>query len=111
MTGKSAKIGALLKSKSYPLLQSAERRDARDQLVLPAPGARLAKKAKPKPVLFAAGKLSFNAPGTKKITIKLTGKGQKLLKHRKSIKLTAKGSFTPTGKAAVTARKSLTLKR
>jgi alpha-tubulin suppressor-like RCC1 family protein len=110
--GKSAKIGALLKSKSYSL--SFKALSAGTLVInwyfLP-PGARLAKKAKPKPVLFAAGKLSFKVPGTKKITIKLTGKGQKLLKHRNSIKLTAKGSFTPTGKAAVTARKGLTLKR
>jgi alpha-tubulin suppressor-like RCC1 family protein len=109
--GKSAKIAALLKSKSYSY--SFKALSAGTLVInwyfLP-PGAHLAKKAKPKPVLFAAGKLSFKAPGTKKITIKLTGKGQKLLKHRNSIKLTAKGSFTPTGKAAVTAKKGLTLK-
>jgi alpha-tubulin suppressor-like RCC1 family protein len=112
ITGKAAKIGALLKSKSYSLSFKALSAGtlAISWYFLP-PGAHIAKKKKAKPVLFASGKLTFNAPATKKITIKLTGKGQGLIKHRSSIKLTATGSFKPVGKAAITAKKPLTLKR
>ncbi|HEX4483987.1 MAG TPA: putative Ig domain-containing protein [Solirubrobacteraceae bacterium] len=73
------------------------------------PGAHLARRAAP--VLLAAGRLSFATAGTRKITLKLTPAGRKLLRKRKRIALTAKGTFTPLGKRAITASTSFVLKR
>jgi hypothetical protein len=75
------------------------------------PGAKLAKKTKPKPVLVASGQRSFSGAGTAKIKIKLTAAGRRLLKHAKQLKLTAKGTFTPTGKRPITTTKVFVLKR
>lgn len=109
--GKAAKIAALRKSKSYSYsFKSLSAGKLTINWYFLPRGAHLARKAKPKPILFASGSLNFKAPETKKITVRLSAKGQKLLKHRSSLKLTAKGSFTPPGKAAVTAKKPLTLK-
>jgi alpha-tubulin suppressor-like RCC1 family protein len=73
------------------------------------PGAHLARHATP--VLLAAGRLRFATAGTRKITLKLTPAGRRLLRKRKRIALTAKGSFTPMDKRAVTATLSFVLKR
>ena len=77
---------------------------------LPA-GARLAKTARPKPVLVASGKLSFPAAGRGKIPVKLTRAGRTLLKRSKKLRLTATGTFTPAGQAPITATRILTLGR
>ncbi len=78
------------------------------------PGARLARGAHAaqgaNPVLFASGSASFATAGTKKVTLRLTLAGRKLLRHRKRIALTALGSFTPRGKRAVTATSSFSLR-
>lgn len=49
--------------------------------------------------------------GKSKLKIRLTGKGKKLLKKAKSIKLTAKASFTPKGGKKRTARHTFKLRR
>jgi len=41
----------------------------------------------------------------------LVGLGRGLLKHAKRLKLTAKGTFTPTGGTATSVTKTFTLKR
>lgn len=64
-----------------------------------------------KPVLVASGKATFAHAGTKKITLKLTTKGKKLLIHSRRVALTAKATFTPAGKATVTAIQTFTLRR
>jgi hypothetical protein len=69
------------------------------------------KKAKPKPVLVASGKLTFSAAGTATVKLKLTAAGKVLLRHAKRLKLTAEGTFTPTGKTPITAFKTFVLKR
>jgi hypothetical protein len=74
-------------------------------------GAKLARKAKPKPVLVAAGHRTFAAAGTATIKIKLTPAGRRMLKPAKKLKLTAKGTFTPTGKLPITATRTFILKR
>ncbi len=111
-TGKTAKISSLSKKHSYSYSFTAKSAGtlAINWYFLPK-GAHLARNTKPKPVLEASGRLTFSAPATKKLTIRLTGKGVSLLKHRKSVKLTAKGSFTPTGKSPITAKREFTLKR
>jgi alpha-tubulin suppressor-like RCC1 family protein len=111
--GKAAKIAALLKKRSYTLSFRAlsAGRALIDWYFLPK-GAHVSKKRpKPKPVLFAEGKRSFAAPGTLPIVVKLTAKGTKLIKHTSSLKLTAKGSFTPLGQKAVTAVRAFKLSR
>jgi hypothetical protein len=66
---------------------------------------------KPTPVLLAVGKATFSAAATVKLTIKLTANGTRLLQHAKRLKLTAKGTFTPTATHAVVATKTFTLTR
>jgi alpha-tubulin suppressor-like RCC1 family protein len=108
--GKAAKLASLAKQKSYSYSFTAlsPGKLTITWYFLPK-GAHISRKATPVP--FASGQLSFKAPGTKKITIKLTTKGKSLIKHKSSIKLTARGSFTPTGKKAITALKTFKLTR
>jgi hypothetical protein len=75
------------------------------------PGATVAKKAKSQGVLVGAGHQTFSAAGTATIKIKLTAAGKSLLKHATKLKLTAKGTITPTGKMAITATRTFVLKR
>ena len=49
--------------------------------------------------------------GRAKVKIALTRKGRKLLKRAQRIRLTAKGSFTPTGAPTTTKTTAITLKR
>jgi hypothetical protein len=62
------------------------------------------------PVLVATGTANAVVAGTLKIKIKLTTKGKQVLRHANGLKLTAKASFTRTGKAAVVVFKTFTLK-
>src|SRR5664279_3287353 len=111
-SGKKAKIAALLRSGVFTVAFKALEPGTVVIAWYQVPaGAKLAKKAKPKPVLVASGKLTFSAAGTAKVKIKLTAAGKSLLRHAKQIKLTVKGTFTPTGKAPVSALRAFTLKR
>jgi hypothetical protein len=111
-SGKTAKTASLLKAGGYSLTFKAP--EAGSLTIawyeLP-PGAKLAKKAKPKPILLATGQVKFSAAATKAVRLKLTAAGKALLKRSKQLKLTAKGTFTPSGEAAVSATKPFTLKR
>jgi alpha-tubulin suppressor-like RCC1 family protein len=108
--GSSARIASVRKHRSFTYGFTALTAGllAIDWYYVP-PGAHLARHAVP--VLLAAGRLRFATAGTRKITLKLTPAGRRLLRKRKRIALTAKGSFTPLGKRAVTATLSFTLKR
>ncbi len=110
--GKAAKLAALLKSKSFSSSFTALSAGALtiNWYFLPA-GAHLSRKAKPKPLLLASGNVGFKAPGKKKVTVKLSGRGLSFLRRKQSVKITIKGSFTPTGQKAITATKTLKLKR
>jgi hypothetical protein len=72
-------------------------------------GAKLAK-AKRKPVLVASGRATFSAAGTETVKLKLTTAGKNLLKHASRLKLTAKATFTPSGKTAISTTKTFSLK-
>ena len=74
-------------------------------------GAKLAKHAAAKPVLVASGEVSFPAAGTGKLKLRLTAAGKRLLKKAKQLKLKAKGTFTPTGKAATVTTKTFSLNK
>jgi subtilase family serine protease len=111
-SGKAAKIAALLKAGGFAVSFKALEAGtvAIDWYELPA-GAKLARKAKPKPVLVAAGRLAFSAAGTAKLKLKLTAIGKALLKQSKQPKLTAKATFTPMGKAPISVTRSFLLRR
>jgi hypothetical protein len=72
-------------------------------------GAHLSSKARP--ILVARGRVNFAASGSRRVLIRLTSKGKQLIKHVRSIKLTAMGLFTPTGKAPVVLLRRFTLRR
>lgn len=75
-------------------------------------GARIGRvKAKPKPILIAKGTLTFSTAGSRKLKIKLTAAGRRLLKHDTRVKLASKATFKAAGRSAVTAIKKFTLHR
>jgi DNA-binding beta-propeller fold protein YncE len=114
-SGKSAKLSKVKKSKGYALSFKALVAGSLqlNWFFLP-PGAHVSAtgrhKPKPKPVLFASGQAVFPSAVAKTVSIKLTTKALKLLGHRSTIKLTAKGTFTPKGGTAVSATKAFQLK-
>ena len=65
--------------------------------------------SKPKPLLVARGALSFSAASTRTLSMHLTSAGARLLKRARLLALSASGSFTPRGGAAVTATRSFVL--
>ena len=111
-SGKAAKIQALLKSGGFTLVFNALEAGVIliDWYQVPS-RAKLARKAHPRPLLVAAGKLTFTAKGTARMKIKLTGAGRRLLKHAKQLKVTAKGAFTPSDRAPITTTRVFLLKQ
>jgi len=112
-SGTTAKTASLLKAGGYSLTFKAPEAGALTIAWYELPsGARLAKRrAKPKPLLVASGALKFSAAGTKTLKLKLTTAGKALLRRSKQVELTAKGTFTPSGKTPVSATKPFALKR
>ncbi len=110
-SGEAARIAALLKKGGYTLVFNAlgAGRLLINWYYLPK-GATISR-ATAKPVLIASGSASFSGPGMVKLTIKLTATGKRMLKATKSMKLTAKGTYTPPGNPAVVANKTFTLGR
>jgi hypothetical protein len=108
--GKAASIRALLKAGGFAFLfRALEAGNAAVGWYQVPSGAHVAR-SRPKPVLVAQGQTSFAAAGTGTLTVKLTAAGRKLVKHAKHIRLTSKGSFTPTGRTPVTKITTFTLK-
>ena len=109
--GNAAKIATLLKSSGFTVTFKALEAGTAviDWYQLPA-GATLAKKGKAKSILVAAGRATFSAAGTAKIKIKLTAAGKHILETTRSVKLTAKGTFTPTNKTPVSATKAFVVR-
>jgi hypothetical protein len=63
-------------------------------------------------LLVASGRLLFTAAGTGRLKLKLTPTGRKLLRRAKHrFKISAKGTFMPTGKTAVSKIVTVTLRR
>lgn len=71
---------------------------------------RRARRATAKPILVASGRTVFTAAGTANVKISLTSQGKKLLEHISRLKLTAKATFTPTGKTSVSTTRTFVLK-
>jgi hypothetical protein len=61
--------------------------------------------------LVATGKLTFTAPGTANLEIKLTAKGKRLLRKAKRPRLTAKGTFAAVGMTPITSTRTFFVKR
>jgi len=114
--GKKATIDSLLRTGAFIVEFSAVEAGelAVDWYEVPR-GARLAK-GRPKPVLVATGKRSFSEAGSARLKLRLTVAGRLLLRNAKQLnakqlKLTAEGTFTPTGMGAVSAFRTFVLKR
>jgi len=107
--GKAAKIGHLLRDGGYSFSFTAPSagRLAIGWYLVPK-GAHVAKATKPG--LVASASVVFPKAGTAKIKVSLRGQGRKLLKNAKRVKLTAKGTFTPTGGMTTSTTKTITLK-
>jgi hypothetical protein len=110
--GKAAGLTALLKHGGLTMPFTALEAGTLtvDWYMLPS-GAKLARKTKARPILVAAGKLTFSAAGTGKIKVTLTAQGKKLLKHVRRVKLEAWASFTPRGGTAVSSTGELRVRR
>ncbi len=113
--GKNAAISKLLKNGGYRLAFKLQAGGTATigWYYLPR-GASLAKKSGkgPKPVLVAAGKASVSASSSAIVKIGLTPAGRKLLKKLGKIKLTARCTFTATGKTTpIVSYQTFTLKR
>jgi hypothetical protein len=69
------------------------------------------KTKKRKAILLASGRPKFTKPGVRRITMKLTEKGARILRNGKKVTVVAKATFTPLhGKTVMVSRK-LTVKR
>lgn len=74
------------------------------------PRGKLARKTRARPVLVASGRTRFSAAGTARIKVRLTREGRRLIKRDNGVKLTARGTFTPSGGKPVTAIEEFVLK-
>ncbi len=107
--GSAARIAALRHKGSYAM---------RFQALIPGslrvswsylPSATRAAKAKP--VTVAVGRAGISRAGTVSVKIVLSAAGRRLLKHARHIAITARGSFSATGRAALVAAVRFTLAR
>ena len=104
-------ITTLLKQEQYVMgFQALEAGTLLVQWYEVPKGAKLAK-AKPKPVLVASGQMTFSAAGRGTVHVRITSAGKKLLKHASRLTLTAKASFTATGKATVATTRTFSIVR
>jgi hypothetical protein len=107
--GKLAKIGAVLKHGGYTLTVTAPTAGVLAISWYRVPtGAHLSGR---KPVLIASGVVSITASRSMKITVRLTSAGKRLLKKGRPVKLTARGTFTPTAGTPIVRLKTFTLSR
>jgi hypothetical protein len=70
-----------------------------------------AQNAHARPVLIASGRLTFSAASTKMMRIGFTRAGRRRWARAKQLELLARGSFTPTGRAPIVARRTVTLEK
>jgi lysophospholipase L1-like esterase len=110
--GKSAKIAAILRAGGYTVsFKALAAGNAEIHWYVVPLHAHLSMGKNRKPMLVATGKLRFLNAGTRNLKLKLTPAGKRLLRHSQSIRLTATGTFTPTGKHPIVATRTFTLTR
>lgn len=109
--GAAAALASVLKQRGYGLRFSAlsAGRLVVDWYYVPKGGHPA--KGQAGTVVVAVGTATFPAAEALKISIKLTGSGERLLRHRTPLKLTAQGTFTPTAEHGVVATENFTLRR
>jgi hypothetical protein len=107
--GSAAKLGAITKAGGYVVAFAAPTSGSVTIAWYEVPkGAHV---SSAKPVLVATGTAKVGAAGNVKVPVRLTAKGKQLLRHARSQKLTAKATFTPTGKTESTAIGTFALRR
>lgn len=108
--GGAARIRALLKHHGYTFTFNAP---TAGKLVIQwaalVRGARVAKATRR--VIVARGSARFSKPGPVRITIRLTPAGGRILKHARRLRVTASGTYTPTGRSRITVTRRFTLRR
>lgn len=111
-SGKAAAISALLEHGG--LRMSFNLPEAGTLVVkwyLAPPATKPEGKLRDKPVEVAAGQAQLTAAQTIKVTIRLTAKGRKLLRHAGKARLEARGAFAAKGEATIGAVKQFRLER
>jgi len=111
--GKPSQIGALLRNGGYTTsFKTLSGGSLAIGWYYMPKGANLNKpKHRPTPILIAAGNARFSQARQVKFTIRLTTTGKRMLGSAKSIRLTGRGVYTPTGNLATNATTTFTLKR
>jgi hypothetical protein len=108
-TGKTAKIGLLLKNGLFEQrVKAPEPGIATIRWYYLPPGAKLGGK---KAILIARGSATFHVVGTVSMKIRLTAAGRRLLEHSRRVRLTATYTFKPVDEAAVTNSGAFQLRR
>jgi hypothetical protein len=111
-SGKSARIGVLLKRNGYArAITGLEAGTVRIAWYRVPRGATLASKSTHKPLLIAAGGATFSEAGSATVQVRLTSAGRRLLKHTKKLRLIAKGAFTPVAQTPVVVLRQFALRR
>jgi Carboxypeptidase regulatory-like domain len=105
-SGRSAKIAQLLKHRGYAVSFTALSAGK-----LTISWYLVPKGAHRKRVLVALGSVSSTAPGSAKLTIRLTANGESLLAHVGRLGLTASGLLRASGAPNLRAARSFTLRR
>jgi hypothetical protein len=110
-SGAAATIGAILKAGAFPATVSAPGPGTAQVTWYFVPkGAHVASKRKP--IIVASGTTTVKRAGHAKLKIRLSSAGRKMLKAaKKSIALTAKGTFTPKSGKRVSSKRTFKLKR
>jgi hypothetical protein len=109
-SGKAARLSAIRKSHGYAFSFSALLSGTVTISWVEVQRTHKHGHTKTRTVLIAKGSHKFSAAGKGKLAIRLTTKGRSVFKHARRLKLTAKGSFKPTGAAAIARQKTFTLK-
>ena len=111
-TGAAAKIGAILKKGFYPAKLAAP--SAGKATIVWTKPVAAGTAAASRPVVVAKGAKRIGSAGKTVVKVRLTQKGKALLKKAKraktSIKLKAKGSFTPRGGTKSSKTRAIKLK-
>lgn len=110
--GRAARLASLLAGGGYTVAFRALSAGTAviDWYQIP-PRGKLAGKTRARPVLVASGRMRFSVAGTARIKVRLTREGRRLIKRGSRVKLTAKGTFTPSGGKPITAIEEFVLKR
>jgi hypothetical protein len=109
----AAEVKALKKLKIGGLLK---KRQVKVSFTAPSPGTLTLKlttsaAAAKKSTALATGRAAFATAGKKTVVLKLSSKGKKVLRHKRRLKGTLTATFKPSGGAAVSAKRSVSLKR